>query len=79
MGKGKGYAVNVPFLDGVTDEDYKSVFEPVRDLLTPILTELTLPNRLFNVSWTGIAPTLWSSNVAQTPSRATNWGTSTCR
>ncbi|KAF8324582.1 histone deacetylase complex, catalytic component RPD3 [Cantharellus anzutake] len=29
LGKGKGYAVNVPFLQGVTDEDFKSVFEPV--------------------------------------------------
>jgi len=28
-GKGKGYSVNVPFLNGVTDEDYQSVFEPV--------------------------------------------------
>lgn len=29
LGKGKGYAINVPFLQGVTDEDFKSVFEPV--------------------------------------------------
>lgn len=29
LGKGKGYSVNVPFLNGVTDEEYKSVFEPV--------------------------------------------------
>ncbi|KAJ7135320.1 histone deacetylase RPD3 [Mycena filopes] len=28
-GKGKGYAVNVPLKDGITDEAYKSVFEPV--------------------------------------------------
>ncbi|KAF8975988.1 hypothetical protein BDQ17DRAFT_1441288 [Cyathus striatus] len=28
-GKGKGYAVNVPLKDGITDESYKSVFEPV--------------------------------------------------
>ncbi|KAH9482165.1 histone deacetylase (class I) Clr6 [Psilocybe cubensis] len=28
-GKGKGYAVNVPFKDGITDESFKSVFEPV--------------------------------------------------
>ncbi|KAJ6457269.1 histone deacetylase RPD3 [Mycena sanguinolenta] len=28
-GKGKGYAVNVPLNDGITDEAYKSVFEPV--------------------------------------------------
>ncbi|KAK7038341.1 histone deacetylase RPD3 [Favolaschia claudopus] len=28
-GKGKGYSVNVPLDDGITDEAYKSVFEPV--------------------------------------------------
>jgi acetoin utilization deacetylase AcuC-like enzyme len=27
-GKGKGYAVNVPLKDGITDESFKSVFEP---------------------------------------------------
>jgi histone deacetylase 1/2 len=33
-GVGKGYAVNVPFKDGITDESFKSVFEPVRDWTT---------------------------------------------
>ncbi|KAI0074784.1 histone deacetylase RPD3 [Panus rudis PR-1116 ss-1] len=28
-GEGKGYALNVPFKDGLTDESLKSVFEPV--------------------------------------------------
>ncbi|KAJ7238764.1 hypothetical protein B0H12DRAFT_1326793 [Mycena haematopus] len=28
-GRGKGYALNVPLNDGITDEAYKSVFEPV--------------------------------------------------
>ncbi|PPQ73787.1 hypothetical protein CVT24_007533, partial [Panaeolus cyanescens] len=28
-GKGKGYAVNVPLKDGITDESFKSVFEPI--------------------------------------------------
>ncbi|TFK61034.1 histone deacetylase RPD3 [Pluteus cervinus] len=28
-GKGKGYAVNVPLKDGLTDEAFRSVFEPV--------------------------------------------------
>jgi len=28
-GKGKGYAVNVPLKDGVTDESFRSIFEPV--------------------------------------------------
>ncbi|KDQ15475.1 hypothetical protein BOTBODRAFT_108783 [Botryobasidium botryosum FD-172 SS1] len=31
LGKGKGYAVNIPLLNGVTDEDYQSVFEPVME------------------------------------------------
>lgn len=30
MGKGKHYAVNVPLKDGITDESFKTVFEPVR-------------------------------------------------
>lgn len=29
--RGKGYSVNVPLLNGATDEDYKSIFEPVRE------------------------------------------------
>ncbi|KAH7887373.1 hypothetical protein F5I97DRAFT_1859942 [Phlebopus sp. FC_14] len=29
MGRGKNYAVNVPLKDGITDEAFKSVFEPV--------------------------------------------------
>ncbi|KIM38720.1 hypothetical protein M413DRAFT_447667 [Hebeloma cylindrosporum] len=28
-GKGKGYAVNVPLKDGITDDSFRSVFEPV--------------------------------------------------
>ncbi|EGO20458.1 hypothetical protein SERLADRAFT_452574 [Serpula lacrymans var. lacrymans S7.9] len=28
-GKGKGYAVNVPLKDGLTDEAFKSIFEPI--------------------------------------------------
>lgn len=28
-GAGKGYAINVPFKDGITDDAFKSVFEPV--------------------------------------------------
>jgi hypothetical protein len=29
--KGKGYAVNVPLKDGITDASFKSVFDPVCD------------------------------------------------
>lgn len=36
MKKGKGYAVNVPLRDGITDETFQSIFKPVR-----------IPSRLF--------------------------------
>ncbi|WWC91320.1 histone deacetylase RPD3 [Kwoniella dendrophila CBS 6074] len=29
IGKGKGYAVNVPLRDGINDENYQSIFQPV--------------------------------------------------
>lgn len=29
IGKGRGYSVNVPLRDGINDESYKSIFEPV--------------------------------------------------
>lgn len=29
VGKGKYYSVNFPLRDGIDDESYKSVFEPV--------------------------------------------------
>ncbi|EIW86427.1 histone deacetylase complex catalytic component RPD3 [Coniophora puteana RWD-64-598 SS2] len=29
IGKGKGYSLNFPLRDGITDESYKSIFEPV--------------------------------------------------
>ncbi|KZT06549.1 histone deacetylase [Laetiporus sulphureus 93-53] len=35
-GKGKGYAVNVPFRDGVTDDSFKSIFEPVIDKIMEV-------------------------------------------
>lgn len=30
MKRGKGYAVNVPLRDGITDEAFHSIFKPVR-------------------------------------------------
>ena len=33
IGKGKYYALNFPLRDGMSDENYKGVFEPVRILL----------------------------------------------
>lgn len=41
-GKGKGYAVNVPLKDGITDESFKSVFEPVS------LVVIEVPQRLIS-------------------------------
>ncbi|KAI0831124.1 histone deacetylase RPD3 [Trametes gibbosa] len=35
-GKGRGYAVNVPLKDGVTDQAYRSVFEPVIDKILEV-------------------------------------------
>ncbi|TFK85461.1 histone deacetylase [Polyporus arcularius HHB13444] len=35
-GKGRGYAVNIPLKDGVTDEAYRSVFEPVIDKILEV-------------------------------------------
>lgn len=34
IGKGKYYALNFPLRDGINDANYKSVFEPVRDLVS---------------------------------------------
>jgi hypothetical protein len=31
MKRGKGYAVNVPLRDGITDEAFHSIFKPVSD------------------------------------------------
>ncbi|RDX48309.1 histone deacetylase RPD3 [Lentinus brumalis] len=35
-GKGRGYALNVPLKDGITDEAYRSVFEPIIDKILEI-------------------------------------------
>ncbi|KAH9949034.1 histone deacetylase RPD3 [Amylocystis lapponica] len=35
-GRGKGYALNVPLRDGITDESYRSVFEPVIDKILEV-------------------------------------------
>ncbi|PIL25537.1 hypothetical protein GSI_12400 [Ganoderma sinense ZZ0214-1] len=35
-GKGMGYAVNVPLKDGITDESYRSIFEPVFDKILDV-------------------------------------------
>ncbi|KDR84346.1 hypothetical protein GALMADRAFT_55732 [Galerina marginata CBS 339.88] len=35
-GKGKGYSVNVPLKDGISDESFKSVFDPVIDRIMDV-------------------------------------------
>ncbi|TBU32316.1 histone deacetylase RPD3 [Dichomitus squalens] len=35
-GKGRGYALNIPLKDGITDEAYRSVFEPVIDKILDV-------------------------------------------
>lgn len=30
IGSGRGYSLNVPLKEGITDEHYQSIFEPVR-------------------------------------------------
>nr|VWO98642.1 H15 domain-containing protein [Ganoderma boninense] len=35
-GKGRGYALNIPLKDGITDEAYRSVFQPVIDKIIDV-------------------------------------------
>ncbi|KAI0364607.1 histone deacetylase [Pilatotrama ljubarskyi] len=35
-GPGRGYALNIPLKDGITDESYKSIFEPVIDKILDV-------------------------------------------
>ena len=41
-GKGKGYAVNVPLKDGLTDDSFRSIFEPASDNITPSKASIIL-------------------------------------
>lgn len=41
IGKGKGYSCNFPLREGITDESYRSVFEPVSHVLTRLIYMLT--------------------------------------
>ena len=54
--KGLGYAVNVPLRDGLTDEVFKGVFEPVSPCTILSARNFAQPNRSSNVSSTGINP-----------------------
>lgn len=44
-GKGKHYAINCPLKDGIDDESYASIFEPVLKRLN---------HRLLDILWNGI-------------------------
>ena len=33
VGKGKNYSVNVPLEDGMTDDKYQQIFDPVRSMM----------------------------------------------
>lgn len=90
VGKGKYYSVNFPLRDGIDDESYKSVFEPVSlrlfiegsfDLFlkVPSITPPGfLPRRSLKRWWNGIDPPLLSCSVVAIPSAVTNWDASTC-
>jgi len=60
FGKGRNYSVNFPLRDGITDEAYKSVFEPVSFRFVLVLEELFRVthcllgfHRSFNKLWIG--------------------------
>ena len=40
-GKGKRYACNFPLREGITDENYQRIFEPVPLFPKPLVPELT--------------------------------------
>lgn len=58
-GAGKGYAVNFPLKDGIDDESYKGIFEPVRvPPFSPLRSDGSLiypidHARLSGPSWSG--------------------------
>lgn len=74
-GKGRNYAVNVPLRDGINDENYRSVFEPVRcchkhrGQAQP--THITLTYRSSRKSWSGTDHRRSYCSVAATRSRVT--------
>jgi histone deacetylase 1/2 len=46
MKRGKGYAVNVPLRDGITDEAFHSIFKPVSDAAIRAGLQPLQPTRL---------------------------------
>lgn len=37
IGEGQGYSVNVPLLEGMDDESYRDLFEPIMTKVVPLL------------------------------------------
>ena len=75
-GKGRNYAVNVPLRDGINDENYRSVFEPVRRCRNTgssaaHLQNSTSTHRSSRKSWNGTGHRRSCCSVAATRSRVT--------
>ena len=76
-GKGKGFAVNVPLKDGITDEAFKSVFEPVELFMSVFIYIYKLKRALYFRLLLGFLmyinlPRLYC-NVAQIHWQETSW------
>lgn len=73
----------VPLRAGITDEAYRSIFEPVSRLLIFMALESqaspTVLRRLFKTSWTSSDPALSSSSAAPTRLREISSARSICR
>ena len=79
LGKGRRYAVNVPLRDGIDDESYQNIFQPVGEgflsllcintSITSSLASLLIQSsysRSSNISWNGIGPVLLSYSAEVT-------------
>ena len=73
LGKGKYYALNFPLRDGISDENYKTVFEPVSSIVPPsVECWLQSEDRSFNKLWSPMIHRPSFYNVGRIPSRATS-------
>jgi acetoin utilization deacetylase AcuC-like enzyme len=81
MDKGKHYTLNVPLKDGITDEAFKTVFEPVSLCNASELYAVNHTDfyRSSQKSWTSTARALSSCSAGQTRWQATSWVVSTSR
>ena len=76
MGKGKHYTVNVPLKDGITDEAFKTVFEPVRVHVRNDLVHLTLVCRLYLKPWRSTGRALSCCSAVRIRWQETSWAAS---